>query len=197
MTEEQHNSESQDKDKSVFNLDKKFLILVGLIVIYAVSKSFTDNNNINACNSELEDLYSGSDWQLDSFCLCQNDFLNKNNDWFVKEKIRKEGFLDFFMTKDTTGAKEEVLSCLKSNINDHKVKPLNFQGEFKDLMIKKCIKLIEDDDFRNKHDLELYCSCFMNKNKSRLTINTVFESDFFFLDNFRPLDTICLQMSYR
>ena len=195
MTEEQNKQE--EPGKVFFNLDKKFMFLVALVILYAVSKSFNDNNSVSACQTEMVKLYSGDDYKLDSFCLCQNNFLNEHNDWFVKEGIRKNGLIDFFMKEDTTGTKEPILKCLKNNIENPKTKSFELHGDFKELMIKKCIKLVEDDDFRKKHDLELYCSCYMNKNKNRMTINTVFENNFFFKENFQPLDTLCLQMSFR
>ncbi len=197
MSEEKVDSQEEGAAKPFLNLDKKFMFLIVLIILYAVSKSCNDTNSIASCQTELLNLYDGDDWRLDSFCVCQNDLLNEKNNWFVKEQIRNHGLIDFFMKADTTGIKVPILKCLKSNVSDPKNKAFALKGGFKELMVSKCMDLVKDPDFNKKHDVELYCSCFMNKNRGKLKINTVFENDFFFIENFMPLDSLCLETSYR
>ena len=86
---------------------------------------------------------------------------------------------------------------MKLNLKDPNSTPVNYKGSIKEVLNDRCIKLLDDKDFRKNNDIELYCSCYLNKIKDRLTINKLFENEFFNVDNFLPVDSLCLESSYR
>lgn len=189
-------SEEQIQKKEKFmNLDRMLIVLVVLIVLYAVTKNWNDSSALTACQQECAILFQGNEWKVDSFCVCQNNTLNEANDWFVKEDIRQNGLVDFFLREDTTDTKPALLTCLKSSLSNGDKATINFSGELKKVLTKKCVKLLDDEDFRNNHDVELYCSCYLNKVKGNLTINRLFAKEFFKVDNFLPVDSLCLESS--
>lgn len=191
-------SEEQiEKKEGFMNLDRMLIVLVVLIVIYAVTKNWNDSSSLSACQTECVDLFPANEWSVDTFCVCQNNALNVANDWFVKEDIRQHGLLNFFLKEDTTNIKPVLLECIRSSFANGENGSINYKGQIKKILNQRCIKLLDDKDFRKNNDIDLYCSCYMNKVKQDFTINKLFEKEFFNVDNFLPLDSLCLESSYR
>jgi len=191
-------SEEQIEKKQRFmNFDRMLIVLVVLIVLYAVTKNWSDSSSLSACKAECVELFQANAWALDSFCICQNNALSDANNWFVKEDIRKNGLINFFLKEDTTNIKPLLIKCMKSNLKGSSTAAINYEGSIKEILNQRCIKLLDDKDFRKNNDIEIYCSCYLNKTKDKLTINSLFENDFFNVDNFLPIDSLCLESSYR
>ena len=195
MSEEQE--EQIEKKDKFMNLDKMLLILVVLIVIYAITKNWNDSSSVTACQTECVDIFPANAWAIDSFCLCQNEALNEANDWFVKEDIRKNGLINFLLNEDTTNIKPSLLNCMKLSLKEANATTVQYSGKLKETLNQRCVKLLDDDDFRKNNDIELYCNCYLNKVKHKFTINNLFKNEFFDVDNFVPLDSLCLESSMR
>ncbi len=190
MTEEQ-----KEKKEAFMNLDRMLIVLVVLIVLYAVTKNWNDSSSLTSCQTECATLFEQGDWEIDKFCVCQNKVINEANNWFAKEDIRKNGLIKFFLKPDTTNIKPALISCIKTSLNNSEVASINYNGKIKKILNEKCIKLLDDKDFRNNHDIDIYCSCYLNKVRGKLTISKLFDNEFFNVDNFLPLDSLCLESS--
>lgn len=159
------------------------MLIFGAVVFQAGCQSANDDNwievPIKSCIESNEKIVEKSQIVVD-YCQCMipkaYDYLRDDKE---KVALMKEGKLEFLITTNDPTLFEISKKCMPSERPGFKGKKMS---EVFDDRMEKGMRLSllnhHDDEFKAKHDIEVYIDCFINRLKNEFTTTEFGSGDF-------------------